>query len=615
MQYAGERTRGRMDLIVKHGATLQATYDPSTVTHIVTDATPTPTLRALGLKSLYDIPHHVPTVTWRWILSGLGKAQRMKVVEGQEEPEVKMAFEFEHAAFAQRIDAGPGWGGPGTEPAPLVWPVGPDARTRPKPKPNAKSAVKEPSKASGSDEFSHISEFTQEKPVPAAKNAQAAGSDARGNTRDEAPVQLATISHASDSSEPITPTSDPLAEFYAQATADHEATWLQSEASEPDINPSGNDDDDETDDEEEFVAKVPLQKRGFTCDNKEIQRSGCPNQDIVEKLTELMELHKAKSSAEDHWRVYSYSKGIRALKNYPQRIKSFNQARSIRGIGEKTAAKIMEILQTGSLRRIGYERTEDVEATRIFQGIYGVGRQIAYQWYASGCRTLDDVKARKGGITLTSQQEIGVRFYDDINERMPRSEAQALFDAIKPIALKIDPKLFIEIMGSFRRGKKDCGDIDIMITRPTDDGKTHAGVLPELLSRLRRAGILTEDLNLPEDPYDLENIYRGLCRLPPGSDGPRKRRRIDFLTVPWHSRGAALLYYTGDDIFNRAMRLKASTLGYSLNQRGLFGGVIRDPRNRTIKLSTGTLVASETEQEIFKILGVPWQEPHERVRG
>lgn len=29
----------------------------------------------------------------------------------------------------------------------------------------------------------------------------------------------------------------------------------------------------------------------------------------------------------------------------------------------------------------------------------------------------------------------------------------------------------------------------------------------------------------------------------------------------------------------------------------------------------GVLIASETEEEIFKILNVPWQEPHERVRG
>ena len=111
-------------------------------------------------------------------------------------------------------------------------------------------------------------------------------------------------------------------------------------------------------------------------------------------------------------------------------------------------------------------------------------------------------------------------------------------------------------------------------------------------------------------------------------------RRIDFLCVPWVSRGAALLYYTvrflplyyfnvwsdsselqGDDIFNRAMRYKAGNMGYSLNQRGLSKGVIRDTKDRRIKLNTGTIVASETEEEIFKMLKVPWQEPHDRVRA
>jgi DNA polymerase lambda len=36
--------------------------------------------------------------------------------------------------------------------------------------------------------------------------------------------------------------------------------------------------------------------------------------------------------------------------------------------------QIMEIIQTGGLRRIAFENTGDVEATKIFTGIYGVGQ-------------------------------------------------------------------------------------------------------------------------------------------------------------------------------------------------------------------------------------------------
>jgi DNA polymerase lambda len=128
---------------------------------------------------------------------------------------------------------------------------------------------------------------------------------------------------------------------------------------------------------------------------------------------------------------------------------------------------------------------------------------------------------------------------------MPREEGGAIFAFIKKIALSIDSALFVEIMGSYRRGKADCGDIDILITRdPTGDGHTHAGILRRLLAALRETGIITEDLTVPapKEMDGLEAVYRGLCVLPGAPEA--KRRRIDFLTVPWKSRGAALLYYT-----------------------------------------------------------------------
>ncbi|KAI0309625.1 hypothetical protein OF83DRAFT_1157963, partial [Amylostereum chailletii] len=193
--------------------------------------------------------------------------------------------------------------------------------------------------------------------------------------------------------------------------------------------------------------------KGFLCDRpaESAKVDECVNQDVIDKLSELTELHRAKQSDDDKWRVFSYSKAIRALKAYPHRITSEKQARSINGVGDKTATKIMEIINTGELRRIAAERTEDVQVAKVLSGIYGVGPQVAYSWYRAGCRTLDDVRDRKGGIKLSSVQEIGLEFYDDINTRMPRDEARAIFDAIKPIALSLDADLFIEIMGSYRR--------------------------------------------------------------------------------------------------------------------------------------------------------------------
>lgn len=75
----------------------------------------------------------------------------------------------------------------------------------------------------------------------------------------------------------------------------------------------------------------------------------------------------------------------------------------------------------------------------------------------------------------------------------------------------------------------------------------------------------------------------------------------------------------------------------SLNQRGLFGGVVRSVKDPSVKTNEGSftvlfstlsiywftdarlcighLLACETEKEILDILEVPWQEPHERVRA
>jgi hypothetical protein len=86
----------------------------------VTDDKPfrTTTLKALGLSRLSEIPERIPTITWSWIAAGRDMAENRlnakvkgkskKTDNSQEEDqEIVLPHEFLHAAFHERIRAGP----------------------------------------------------------------------------------------------------------------------------------------------------------------------------------------------------------------------------------------------------------------------------------------------------------------------------------------------------------------------------------------------------------------------------------------------------------------------------------------------------------------------------
>jgi len=174
------------------------------------------------------------------------------------------------------------------------------------------------------------------------------------------------------------------------------------------------------------------------------------------------------------------------------------------------------------------------------------------------------------------------------------------------VALEIDEELKLEIMGSFRRGAQDCGDVDIMITKEGVGAREILVVLTELVERLFGIDFLQCGLATPRGRDD-GSKWHGASKI--SQDAPW--RRIDFLIVPWEERGAALLYFTGNDIFNRSMRLLASKKGYRLNQRGLFRDVLRGPGRA--KVTDGTLVEGASEERIFELLGVPYRPPEHRI--
>ncbi|CAG9970945.1 unnamed protein product [Clonostachys byssicola] len=351
----------------------------------------------------------------------------------------------------------------------------------------------------------------------------------------------------------------------------------------------------------------------FACSHAGVKdaKGGNPNSRTIEILEKMASYYDRTN---DQWRTIAYRKVISTLKRQTVKITTEEEAFRLPSIGRRLAQKIEEIVTTDRLQRLEYAEAEPLdEALQLFLQIYGVGTSQAQQWIAQGFRTLEDLKEK---AKLTPNQLLGIEHYDDLNTKIPRSEVEALGVIVKKTAATIDPDVELIIGGSYRRGSDKSGDIDFIVTKPdTESSLELRPFLDKLVQRLEESKFLVARLASSRTGSD-GSKWHGCCVLPEGARGADTGgyrsiwRRIDFLVVPASELGAALLYFTGNDIFNRSMRLLASKKGMRLNQRGLFKDVMRGAGRA--KVTEGELVEGRDEKRIFEVLGVKWREPHER---
>lgn len=81
---------------------------------------------------------------------------------------------------------------------------------------------------------------------------------------------------------------------------------------------------------------------------------------------------------------------------------------------------------------------------------------------------------------------MGLKYYDEFLERIPRDEVTEIEGVVKDHAWRLVPGLSIETCGSYRRGKATCGDVDILLTHK--DGVSHEGLLIPLIDSLKNEG-------------------------------------------------------------------------------------------------------------------------------
>lgn len=67
--------------------------------------------------------------------------------------------------------------------------------------------------------------------------------------------------------------------------------------------------------------------------------------------------------------------------------------------------------------------------------MWGCADNTASKWWAEGCRTLDDVRQKATG--LTAMQQMGLRYYEDFTQRLPRAEVAEAVAIIRAAALDV----------------------------------------------------------------------------------------------------------------------------------------------------------------------------------
>ena len=121
-------------------------------------------------------------------------------------------------------------------------------------------------------------------------------------------------------------------------------------------------------------------------------------------------------------------------------------------------------------RAMGKKKAEVMaEQSAIFVGkskARNVDPKKAQELVNSGIKNIDDLRSRQNEL-LNDIQKVGLRYHEQIQERIPRSEIEEFEDIFKGIFANVakgSPDAKFEIVGSYRRGAQTSGDIDVIIT-------------------------------------------------------------------------------------------------------------------------------------------------------
>jgi DNA polymerase beta len=311
-------------------------------------------------------------------------------------------------------------------------------------------------------------------------------------------------------------------------------------------------------------------------------------------IRELDTLRRADIAKKEPFSAKAYAKVIEQLKAMEGAIQSIEDIKDVLGVGKKIKDKIKEILETGSLRAATEARKEtNLDSLDILQGVHGIGPVKAKQLVETkGIRTISELRraASQDPELLNDVQTMGLKYYEDANERIPRQE---MVKHETLILAALDPRFRGVVVGSYRRGAENSGDIDVLL------------MLPDSMTKKKQGELFLETIQmLKETEYIVDTLaqgpkkFLGYVKL----DEKKKARRLDLLMTPEEEFAYAILYFTGSQGFNVAFRRYAQEKGYTINEHIM----------KPVKDGVREVPSMKTEKDIFDFLQLKYVEPHMR---
>lgn len=303
---------------------------------------------------------------------------------------------------------------------------------------------------------------------------------------------------------------------------------------------------------------------------------------FVQFLDDLSYIMRKKK---DFMRSKAYSNAKETIMNRPSPV-TLESLKGVPTIGKTIYEKLSNFDATNNddLLVQNQDLLNRKYAISAFLDVYGIGEKKAEELVEQNIISIDQLRTQQH--LLNNKQKIGLQYYEDILERIPRKEIQAY----EKIFLKMFPqKENLEIVGSYRRGAETSGDIDVILT-------CNKEMFDNFINSLIEKKIIIEVLS------------RGpkKCLVITKLNNRSVARRVDFLCTSKDEFYFAILYFTGSKEFNIKMREQALKMGYTLNEYG-FSKIENKKKGERLEREF------PSEESIFEFLEMEYKSPNMRT--